>query len=81
MSECKKKLLPHQYEACLNLRRWFCEENKKEVALVSMPTGSGKTGIDHFKVNAAMSPGGANLLGRARGQALNANDELSEELL
>ena len=37
--------------------------------------------IDHFKVNAAMSPGGANLLGRARSQALNANGELSEQLL
>ena len=45
VSECKEKLLPHQYEACMSLRKWFCRDNKQEIALVSMPTGSGKTGI------------------------------------
>lgn len=45
VSECKDKLLPHQYEACTSLRKWFCRDDKQEIALVSMPTGSGKTGI------------------------------------
>ena len=45
VSECEEKLLPHQYEACVTLKRWFCEDNKEEVALVSMPIGSGKKGI------------------------------------
>lgn len=45
VSKCKEKLLPHQYAACMSLRKWFCRDDKQEIALVSMPTGSGKTGI------------------------------------
>ena len=45
VTECKEKLLPHQYEACKTLRKWFCKDKKQEIALVSMPIGSGKTGI------------------------------------
>ncbi|XP_044173927.1 uncharacterized protein LOC122957672 [Acropora millepora] len=45
VKECKEKLLPHQREACENLRKWFCEDENQEIALVSMPTGTGKTGI------------------------------------
>ena len=45
VDECHGKLLPHQYEALTNLREWFCKDKKKEHALVSMPTGSGKTGV------------------------------------
>lgn len=43
--ECKEKLLLHQYEALTNLREWFCKRKEKRRALVSMPTGSGKTGV------------------------------------
>lgn len=45
VKECQEKLLPHQRKACENLREWFCEDKKQEIALVSMPTGTGKTGI------------------------------------
>ena len=47
VKQCEKKLLPHQHEACKKLREWFCklEDKKQEIALVSMPTGTGKTGI------------------------------------
>ena len=45
VSKCKEKLLPHQYEALTNLRKWFCKRKEKRRALVSMPTGSGKTGV------------------------------------
>ena len=41
------RLLPQQKEALETLRKWFDpdSENKDKIALVSMPTGSGKTGI------------------------------------
>ncbi|XP_029202749.2 uncharacterized protein LOC114966929 [Acropora millepora] len=45
VKQCEKKLLPHQHEACKKLREWFCKDKKQEIALVSMPTGTGKTGI------------------------------------
>ena len=45
VKQCEGKLLPHQKEACANLRKWFCKDKKEEIALVSMPTGTGKTGI------------------------------------
>lgn len=45
VSECKEKLLAHQYEALTSLRKWFCQREEKRHALVSMPTGSGKTGV------------------------------------
>jgi len=44
VNQCKKKLLTVQLEALESLQRWF--QNKEgQIALVRMPTGSGKTGI------------------------------------
>ena len=45
VEQCETRLLPHQREACEDLRKWFCKDKKEEIALVSMPTGTGKTGI------------------------------------
>ena len=44
VNQCKKKLLPVQLEALQSLQRWFQNE-ESQIALVSMPTGSGKTGV------------------------------------
>ena len=41
---CDGKLLQHQCQALEALMKWFKEGNS-EIALVSMPTGSGKTGV------------------------------------
>ena len=44
VNRCKKKLLPVQLEALESLQRWF-QNKESQIALVWMPTGSGKTGI------------------------------------
>ena len=45
VDECKDKLLKHQSDALRNLQKWFCIDKRPGIALVSMPTGSGKTGV------------------------------------
>ena len=47
LSRRSNRLLPQQKEALKTLCQWFDpdSENKDKIALVSMPTGSGKTGI------------------------------------
>ena len=40
-----KGLLPQQREALKSLEEWFQKDNPSNPAVVSMPTGSGKTGI------------------------------------
>ena len=47
LSRRSNRLLPQQKEALETLCQWFDpdSENKDKIALVSMPTGSGKTGI------------------------------------
>ena len=42
---CKGKLLKHQNDALRELQKWFCRDKRRDIALVSMPTGSGKTGV------------------------------------
>ena len=44
VDNCGGKLLDHQLEALTNLKGWF-ETGNPGIALVSMPTGSGKTGV------------------------------------
>ena len=44
VSRCKKRLLEDQWEALESLRVWF-NKDEPPIALVCMPTGSGKTGI------------------------------------
>ena len=45
VNECKDKLLKHQNEALRKLQEWYCKDKRRDIALVSMPTGSGKTGV------------------------------------
>ena len=46
VNRCRQKLLPIQLEALESLRRWFDVHSQDgQIALVWMPTGSGKTGI------------------------------------
>lgn len=44
VNDSKDRLLSHQYAALQELQKWFRNENPP-IALVSMPTGSGKTGV------------------------------------
>ena len=45
VSECKRKLLKHQSDALMKLQKWFCVNKRRDIDLVSMLTGSGKTGV------------------------------------
>ena len=44
-SRCTGNLLQHQSEALAKLESWFGPETSNQFAIVSMPTGSGKTGV------------------------------------
>ena len=45
MDRCEENLLPRQFDALTTLKSWFSKEGNPGKALVSMPTGSGKTGV------------------------------------
>ena len=44
-SRCTGNLLQHQSEALAKLESWFGPKTSNQFAIVSMPTGSGKTGV------------------------------------
>ena len=45
MEQCKEHLLDHQNECLAALINWFGGPNRRSPALISMPTGTGKTGV------------------------------------